>query len=108
MNDNDGWQPGEGEYAQKVTHAVLTAVVMANPDETGAGGFVDFPVAVDGMCAAIAVLAQQSRNFPNPRDARQFAEECGRAVAKVMKEMTEREARGDGYPWQLERVHKTH
>jgi hypothetical protein len=58
MNDNDDWLPAEGENAARVTHGAPTAVVMANPNETGIG-VIDFPVAMDGMCPAIGVLAQQ-------------------------------------------------
>jgi hypothetical protein len=75
-------------YREKIVFGTLDLVVTAGTTDSKAeGGIVDFPVAVDALLASIATIAVQSGNFPNPRDARMFADSCGKGINHMMREI---------------------
>jgi hypothetical protein len=74
-------------YREKIIHGALDAVVAGGALPGEEGGMVDFPAAVDALLAAIATLAVQSGNYPNPRGARLFAESCGKGLHQMMREI---------------------
>lgn len=78
----------ELNYREKIILGALDLVVTAGTTDSEAeGGIVDFPVAVEALLAAIATLAVQSGNYPNPRDGRLFAESCGKGLHHMMREI---------------------
>lgn len=72
-------------YRVKIIHAALSACVDAPVGEVD--GMVDFPEAVAALIAAIGTLAVQSGNFPQPRHARLFAEQFGKDLNLIMKQI---------------------
>ena len=95
---------GERTYHEAVIHGVLDAVVSAGAKEGEAGGMIDFPVAIDALLASIATLAVQSGNYSMPRDARLFAETCGKGLHQMMRGLMAAEAAGQCADWKLEKL----
>lgn len=99
--------PEEAAYIERIIERTLWAVVRAGAvDDDAPGGTIDFPLALEGLCGVIGMLAVQSGNVPTPRDMRLLSEDVGKAILLAMKGIAAKESAGDAFNWKLEPIGK--
>lgn len=77
----------EAAYAVKVHHRILEAVVLADADDEGKGGFVRPDLAVFALCRAIAAFS--IHDHPSAADMRKRADSCRRSILASMRSLAE-------------------
>lgn len=84
---DDKWKPGEQAYIDEVYSAVVMAVLKLRPTESGEIAYVDWELALEGMCRAIAAFAASSEMVVTLRDQRVLADECREQIKRQLRGM---------------------